>query len=287
MTLVELLVAIGIVAILIAITIPSVQAVREASRNVNCQNRLRQIGLATHQFLSFQQMFPHNGGWDGQQTIPASTGTQFTPATIGASVNHYGVGDPGVAVNEQPGSWLFMLLPNLEQVSVFQERQWRTGIETVICPSRRDSETLPVVDADSYATYVSGGWKWSRTDFAGNRNVFPGTGQLFPKHNVRVSEITDGLSNTVMAAEKSYNRRVQNGSNWFWDEPFFLGGSGGTVRWEASLCMDSAESQYQRNWGAAHPAGVNAVRCDGSIYRMNYSIAKEVFESALTIRSGD
>jgi len=287
MTMLELLVSTAIIAVLVGMSLSGIQSARETARNMDCQNRMRQLGLAAQHFVSVHTIFPHNGGWNGHQVILAVDGTTFTPSTITTSINRYGVGDPNISVREQTGSWIYSVLPYLEQPDLYQNRKWQIGLNTVVCPTRRDAEPLPIVTSDAYATYISGGWEWSRSDFAGNRNIFPGTGQVFPDHNVRASGIIDGLSNTLLIFEKSYNPRVQNGTNWFWDEPFFLGGSGGTVRWESILSLDSVDSQFQRNLGSAHSAGVNMARADGSVVRLSYSTAREIVDGALSLHGNE
>ncbi len=57
-TLIELLVVIAIIAVLIALLLPAVQAAREAARRAQCVNNLKQLGLATHNYISSNNVFP-------------------------------------------------------------------------------------------------------------------------------------------------------------------------------------------------------------------------------------
>jgi prepilin-type N-terminal cleavage/methylation domain-containing protein/prepilin-type processing-associated H-X9-DG protein len=97
-TLVELLVVITIIGILIALLLPAVQAAREAARQTQCKNNLKQLSLAVLGFEEVNKHFP-SGGWG------------------------YGwVGDPdrGPGI-EQPGSWVYSILPQLDQIALHQQ----------------------------------------------------------------------------------------------------------------------------------------------------------------------
>jgi prepilin-type N-terminal cleavage/methylation domain-containing protein/prepilin-type processing-associated H-X9-DG protein len=117
-TLIELLVAMAIIGILIALILPAVQAAREAARRTQCQNHLKQLGLAIHSYHDLHGRFPinyGNGPYNGTNT--------------GAS-------------------WMAMVLPQLEQLPLYERLRFgqaadqpdnravaETVVPTFVCPS--------------------------------------------------------------------------------------------------------------------------------------------------------
>ena len=126
-TLIELLVVIAIIGVLIAILLPAVQQARAAARRSQCQNNLKQIGLALHQFHDTQGAFP-----------PARI-VQDGIRTLSGNGTTTGVDEP---------SWLIRILPHLEQSALYSE--WdlykpfgshsltvrQTVVQTYLCPER-------------------------------------------------------------------------------------------------------------------------------------------------------
>src|SRR5438132_11190541 len=180
-TLIELLVVIAIIAILIGLLLPAVQKVREAAARVQCQNNLKQMGLACHAYHDSRKSFP-----------PGYLATAAYPDTA-------------------PGwGWAAFILPYIEQAPLYnqidftQPVQSSAAIQTIIplylCPSDPVPSTpFPITDAtlgticraapSSYAATVG--------DDSSDADGPTGNGIFYRNSTTRLVDITDGTSSTV------------------------------------------------------------------------------------------
>jgi prepilin-type N-terminal cleavage/methylation domain-containing protein/prepilin-type processing-associated H-X9-DG protein len=158
-TLVELLVVIAIIGILVALLLPAIQAAREAARRTQCKNQLRQAAIAFQLHHDSHKFFP-SGGW---------------------GVLWLGFPEQGYGKN-QSGSWLFSLLPYMEETALFNLGRGTTGtarrdackqrvqspFEGMTCPTRRRSNVYPLKPPLSTYRYCTALETASRTDYAAN-----------------------------------------------------------------------------------------------------------------------
>jgi prepilin-type N-terminal cleavage/methylation domain-containing protein/prepilin-type processing-associated H-X9-DG protein len=194
-TLIELLVVIAIIGILISLLLPAVQKIREAAARLQCQNNLKQMGLALHNYH------------DSNQSLP--------PGYVAAMPYSDG------ATDTTPGwAWSAFLLPYLEQGPLYNSMRFnlpvehaqnaaavQTLVKVYLCPSDLTPQSaFTVPDAfgkpvalaapSSYAACIGG----DESDAAGPT----GLGVFYRNSRTRLTDITDGTSSTILVGERSW-----------------------------------------------------------------------------------
>lgn len=277
-TLVELLVVIAIIGVLVALLLPAVQAAREAARRTQCGNHLKQLGLGGQNFHDVRLFLP--------------------PSRLGNNPNN---------ANVNWVTWAVIIMPYIEQKNLYEKWDLRLGYEAhavtvtknavpiYFCPSRRMptqawSNDTPtgglsdfaacsgrgnndgvnvngVINAEANGAMIGARWV---IDSAGNT-------LLDWQGLIRLTEITDGTSNTFLIGEKQVRRDTKWGTKE--DRSVYTSGNGNNYRRFGGIDADGV-TQYKlddwnfndiaqgidnRSFGSLHPGIVQFVLCDGSV----------------------
>jgi type II secretory pathway pseudopilin PulG len=298
--LVELLVVIAIIGILVALLLPAIQAARAAARRTQCQNNIKQVGIALHNYHSANNEFPAGMQFDVLTQAPSSP--NFRP------------------------NWIMHILPYLEEQALhdsFHPDTWDldkkvyvshannriargTAISSLLCPEDQGATTKfagnSTAEGDNWAraNYACNGDNHS-TDLAATdakRRDPKRIGVLRANKKTKISQITDGTTYTILAAEiriglSELDRRgtwamgASGASNLTWHG--FDGDCNGpnpandhsdditgcnrlyttlglaTLQQERMTCWEPCPS-YQAAPRSRHaPGGVHVVMCDGSV----------------------
>jgi prepilin-type processing-associated H-X9-DG protein len=281
-TLMELLVVIGIVSVVVGLLLPAVQQVRSSAARLQCQNNLKQIGLA---FQLYHDLFG---------TLP-----------------------PGHRSASQGGpfplsGWPLSLLPNLEQAALFANAQAAYAIDPN--PFHNPPHTGLTTVVPIYGSPASpGAYSVERGTVTGTAAAFTcyigvaGTscarqdGVLFQDSHIRIAEITDGTSNTLLVGERPPSADWQYG--WWY------AGIGQAFTGSADMILGVREPNLlpvtpgscppgiysfgpgrisnqcdMFHFWSLHPGGANFLLADGSVQFLSYSLAPLL--PALATRSG-
>ena len=296
-TLVELLVVIAIIGILIAMLLPAVQSVRESARRANCQNNLRQIGVAIANYESSLRFFPAGRiGCDDIGMTVSECSNSLTP-------------------EENNGASGFVsILPQLEQGNLYDalsvsdgglwnrdvdDLDWwkydaekRDGIMAQLpvywCPSETGERTSdvyqPVVAATSSYAFCNGSLG---PDNSAYTTKYRNNGPFLYVTQRNHASIRDGHSNTFFVGEV-LRPDVWESSN-VWTYAIANADSLRTTTNPLNTRPGDGITVERRNgaFGSSHPGGGNFVYGDGHVQFLSDSIELDVYQSLSTIAEGE
>jgi prepilin-type N-terminal cleavage/methylation domain-containing protein/prepilin-type processing-associated H-X9-DG protein len=295
-TLIELLVVIAIIAILIGLLLPAVQKVRDAANRMKCANNLRQIGLACHNYHDVNGSLP--------------------PAYQKGPVPQAG-GNPTAM-----GCWVH-LLPYLEQENVSRQFNWDYAwldpqnlpvvtqhLKVLQCPSAKADRFGAGITPDrgrgactDYAATLEVGAPLvdrdpPLIDWLGSYDEYRYAGALGPRyHATALSEITDGLSTTILITEDAgrpdrwqAGRLVPDvftpGGAWA-SGPNFITMRGSTRDGSAQPGPCAVNCSNNQEIYGFHPGGVNVLLADGSVHFVKQTIDIRIMARLITRAGGE
>jgi prepilin-type N-terminal cleavage/methylation domain-containing protein/prepilin-type processing-associated H-X9-DG protein len=299
-TLIELLVVIAIIAVLIGLLLPAIQKVREAANRSTCQNNLKQLGLALHNFHDAYKVFPASG-W-----------------TMAGSGNPHG----------RYVGWRALSLPYIEQENLqdlydFSVHWWEGRnlaaavyqVKVYQCPSVPQRLEVTAAPAKPPRPALTFPGPLAPTDYEAIMGVQPSVNPtlyaladtsrsvMFRNSAVRITDVTDGTSSTIVLAEcaarpLTYRGRTprpdllnDQGQGWIDSEgPFSLDGSNadGSVQGQGPLLTPRALNATNANEPYSfHPGGANFLFADGHVQFIPESVRLEVFAALCTHTAGE
>jgi prepilin-type N-terminal cleavage/methylation domain-containing protein len=304
LTLIELLVVIAIIGILVSLLLPAVQAIREAARQVQCRNHLKQLALACCNYESAFRYLPAYAG----ESAPAFV--DFPKRQRDIKKRGWNWIAKALLYMEQPilaEHWGTYGAAELLTLNPVDQQLLKTPISGLYCPSRRAAESYPLLD--SY--HARFGVFASRMDYAINGG--PGVTKGIPDDPkereiislgdgiwqlglfTKLNSVTDGLSNSYLIGEKAMSSNKYTDGEDFGDRAPVGGwldhpeSSNSNIRFAArSPHTDKPNSCLScHEFGSAHSVNWNTSLADGSVRAIFYTMDVKVHRAVASINDGD
>jgi prepilin-type N-terminal cleavage/methylation domain-containing protein/prepilin-type processing-associated H-X9-DG protein len=280
-TLIELLVVIAIIAVVMGLLLSAVQRVRESANRITCQNNLKELGLALHNYHDRLGHFP-----SGYESRVDADGSDLGPGW----------------------GWAAYLLSDLEQDNLRNRIDFAQDIMAAVnapfrvqtlkvfrCPSDRALDTFTVTDQNgqnlvdlAHGNYIAMSGNGSTTD-----HVDDNDGSFLRNRRFRVADITDGLSSTIFLGERSsdmslatWTGAVTGGVVPSNRDPDGLEGAPALVLGHAGFQLPGDPNVLDADgFASRHPQGANFLFGDGSVHWLGSNIRAVVYD-ALVSRAG-
>jgi prepilin-type N-terminal cleavage/methylation domain-containing protein/prepilin-type processing-associated H-X9-DG protein len=295
-TLVELLVVIAIIGTLVALLLPAVQSARESGRRTQCNNNMRNLGVAIQNYLDTYSIYPPGGMSSGNQL---SWHTLILPYIelkgLQSEINYKA---PDLASNKLPA----LTPPDLPP--------WLTKVRIYLCPSApstihrvpTDAATNPngedITAGNSvYTTHYYGVMGPLGFNTATNRNykqfapavggVYALQGILGRDSNYLFQDLTDGSSNTFLIGEIAWDS-ADSFRLWMRGCPatdLYCGGCKNVAfainaqGWTSGLNPDLNNVSF----GSMHPGGCHFVMADGAVRFINSAVDMDVYRATASM----
>ncbi|MCA9194002.1 MAG: DUF1559 domain-containing protein [Planctomycetales bacterium] len=192
-TLAELLVVIAIIGVLVGLLLPAVQAAREAARRIQCQNNLKQLGLATSNYESAYKCIPPSMcvNFDGSQYGEWGPQARLLPFVEQANLQN---------------------LIDFKKTYKDQPNVVKMRVPVLMCPSEVNDRPSGADDLLQYPLcYGANMGTWMVFDPQKRR---PGNGVFLVNNKTRLASITDGTSQTVAFSEvKAFQPIIKTGGS--------------------------------------------------------------------------